>query len=409
MFSSYKGLPRTAWVIFGGVIVNRLGFMVVPFLVYYLGSRDVSTSQVTYVLGCLGIGTLVGPLLSGVLADSWGRRSTMVTGLLGTAVAHGLLYAAPNLVTLALAAAVLSVCGTMVSPSANALLAESVDAERRRNAFSLVYWAVNIGSAGAGILGGFLAENGYWLLFLVDACSSLAFAVIAVCLLPAGKRSAPAPAGQGGGYGVVLRDPLMRALLPLFGVTLAIYSLTEAGLPLAIRDDGLSPKVLGVMATLNAVLVVILQPLATTVLAKARPLLVYTFAAGLIAVGVALTGFADSMWSYGVTVAVWSLGEAAIGGIHSATVQSIAPEHARGRYQGAFQWLWGSSRFVALTAGTAVYAHAGPEYVWWFCAVAGVLAPLGVLALSPAIDRRTAEIENEKKETDEGAAAVASD
>ncbi|WP_328536939.1 MFS transporter [Streptomyces sp. NBC_00344] len=403
MFSSYKGLPRTAWVIFSGTIVNRLGFMVVPFLVYYLGSRGVSTSQVTYVLGCLGIGTLVGPLLSGLLADHWGRRSTMVTGLVGTAVSHGLLFAAPNLVTLALAAAVLSVCGTMVSPSANALLAESVGAERRRNAFSLVYWAVNIGSAGAGILGGFLAAHGYWLLFVIDGSSSLAFALIAARLLPAGKRSAPPATGQGGGYGVVLRDPLMRALLPLFGITLAIYSLTEAGLPLAIRDDGLSPKVLGLMATLNAVLVVILQPIATTVLAKVRPLVVYVFAAGLIALGVALTGLADDVWTYGATVAVWSLGEAAIGGIHSATIQSIAPEHARGRYQGAFQWLWGSSRFVALTVGTAVYAHAGAAVLWGFCAVAGLVAPLGVLALGPAIERRAAEAEKKEEEPEEEA------
>ncbi|WP_415947272.1 MFS transporter [Streptomyces sp. KLOTTS4A1] len=406
MFSAYKGLPRTAWIIFGGTIVNRIGFMVVPFLVYYLGSRDVSTSQITYVLGCLGIGSLVGPLLSGVLADSWGRRSTMVTGLVGTACAHGLLFAAPNLVTLALAAAVLSVCGTMVSPSANALLAESVDDERRRNAFSLVHWAVNIGSAGAGVLGGFLAENGYWLLFLVDAATALAFAAIAVTFLPEGKRTAPAPAGQGGGYGVVVRDPLMRAMLPLFGVTLAIYSLTEASLPLAIRDDGLSPKVLGLIAALNAVLVVILQPLAASVLAKVRPLIVYVFASALIAVGVALTGLADDLWSYGATVAVWSLGEAAIGGIHSATVQSIAPEHARGRYQGAFQWLWGSSRFLALTAGTAVYAHLGPAYLWWFCAVAGVLAPLGVLALGPAIERRTAQLAAAKEQPKEAAAGM---
>ncbi len=390
MFSAYKGLPRTAWIIFSGTTVNRLGFMVVPFLVYYLGSRGVSTSDVTYVLGCLGVGTLVGPLLSGVLSDRWGRRSTMVTGLLGTAVSHGLLFAAPNLVTLALAAATLSVCGTMVSPSANALLAESVDAERRRDAFSLVYWAVNIGSAGAGILGGFLAVHGYWLLFVVDASSSVLFAAIAASTLPAGKRSAPTTTVEGSGYGVVLRDPLMRALMPLFGITLAIYSLTEASLPLAIRDDGLSPKVLGLMATLNAVLVVILQPIATTVLAKIRPLVVYVFAAGLVAVGVALTGLADDGWSYGATVLVWSVGEAAIGGIHSATIQSIAPDHARGRYQGAFHSLWGISRFVALTVGTAVYAHAGPAVLWWFCAVAGLVAPLGVLALGPAIDRRTA-------------------
>ncbi|QDY07948.1 MFS transporter [Micromonospora sp. HM134] len=391
MFSSYRGLPRTAWIIFSGTIVNRLGFMVVPFLVYYLGARDVSTSEVTYVLGALGIGNLVGPLLSGMLADHWGRRSTMITGLLGTAASHGLLFVAPNLVTLAFGAAALSVCGTMVSPAANALLAESVVPERRRNAFSLVYWAVNIGSAGAGVLGGFLAEQGYWLLFVVDGVSSVLFAVIAATLLPAGKGYTAPSTVVRSGYSVVLRDPLMRALLPLFGITLAIYSLTEAGLPLAIRDDGLSPKVLGLMFTLNAVLVVIVQPIAATVLDEFRPLVVYVFAAGLIAVGVALTGVANSLWSYGASVAVWSLGEAAIGGIHSATIQSIAPDHARGRYQGAFQWLWGTSRFVALTVGTAVYAHAGSAVLWWFCAAAGVVAPLGVLAMGPAIERRTAD------------------
>ncbi|MYS38392.1 putative MFS family arabinose efflux permease [Streptomyces sp. KhCrAH-43] len=402
MFSSYKGLPRTAWIIFGGTIVNRLGFMVVPFLVYYLGSRDVSTSQVTYVLGCLGIGTLVGPLLSGVLADRWSRRQTMITGLVGTAVSHGLLFVAPNLVSLALAAAVLSVCGTMVSPSANAILGASVDAERRRNAFSLVYWAVNIGSAGAGILGGFLAEQGYWLLFLVDGSCSIAYAFIVASLLPADRQGSIPLAGRPTrGYGVVFRDPLMRGLLPLFGITLAIYSLTEAALPLSIRDDGLSPKILGLMATVNAVVVVVLQPIATTVLDRFRPLAVYVCAAGLIGLGVALTGLAHDVWTYAATVVVWSVGEAAIGGIHSATIQSIAPEHARGRYQGAFQWLWGSSRFVALTAGTALYASAGPAFLWWFCALAGVFAPLGVLALAPAIDRRAAELEKEKKQEEE--------
>ncbi|OLZ70909.1 MFS transporter [Streptomyces sp. IMTB 2501] len=390
MLSTFSGLPRTAWIVFAGTIVNRLGFMVTPFLVYYLGSRGISTSQVPYVLGALGAGNLVGPMLGGFLADRWGRRPTMVTGLVGVAVSHGLLFSAPNVVFLALAAVLLSSMGSMVSPASSAMVAESVGEERRRAAFSLVHWAVNIGTAGAGMLGGFLATQGYWLLFLVDASGSLAYAVIAATLLPAGSRTRPAAATGGAGYGVVFRDPLMRMLLPLFGVTIAIYSLTEAGLPLAIRDDGLPPTTLGLMATLNAVLVVVLQPLATSLFSRIPQLVVYVTASSLIAVGVALTGVANSTWAYAATVVVWSMGEASIGGIHASIVQSIAPAHARGRYQGAFQWSWGIARFLALTVGTAVYAHAAPAVLWWFSAIAGVGAALAVGSLAPVINRRTA-------------------
>ncbi|MEV0176962.1 MFS transporter [Streptomyces sp. NPDC050803] len=390
MLSTFSGLPRTAWIVFAGTIVNRLGFMVTPFLVYYLGSRGVSTDQVPYVLGALGAGNLVGPILGGFLADRRGRRPTMVAGLIGVAASHGLLYAAPNVFFLALAAVLLSITGSMVSPAASALVAESVGPERRRAAFSLVHWAVNIGTAGAGMLGGFLATKGYWLLFLVDASGSLAYAVIAATMLPLGAKSKATAADGGIGYGVVFRDPLMRLLLPLFGTSIAIYSLTEAGLPLAIRDDGLSPTVLGLMATVNAVLVVLLQPIATSVLSGLPQLRVYIAASILIALGVALTGVADTPWAYAGTVVLWSLGETSIGGIHSSIIQSIAPEHARGRYQGAFQWSWGIARFSALTIGTAVYAHAGPAVLWWFSAIAGVTAALTVGALSPAIAKRTA-------------------
>ena len=391
MLSTFSGLPRTAWIIFAGTVVNRLGFVVTPFLVFYLGSRGVSATQVPYVLGALGAGNLIGPLLGGLFADRWGRRPTMLIGLIGTALAQGMLFAAPNVITLAFAAVLLSAAGTMVSPAAGALLSDAVPADWQRSAFSLIHWAVNIGTAVAGILGGFLATRGYWILFTVDATTSLAFALIVGLLLPGERRSVRAAGSPGGmGYGLVFRDPLMRALLPLFGVALVIYSLTEVCLPLAIRDHGLSPTTLGLMATLNAALVVILQPVATHVLARFRQIPVYVSASMLTAIGIALTGVAHDVWSFAATVLCWSTGEAMIGGVPGSIVASLAPHDARGRYQGSFQWTWGIARFVALAAGTAVYADASPAWVWWFSAVAGVAAALGVGALAPAIARRTA-------------------
>ena len=391
MRSTFGGLSRTVWIIFAGTVVNRLGYVVTPFLVFYLGSRGIRTEQVPYVLGALGAGNLVGPMAGGLLADRLGRRPTMLIGLLGTALAQGLLYAAPNVATLAAAAVLLSAAGTMVGPASGALLTDTVPADRRRAAFSLFHWAVNIGTAAAGMLGGFLAGHGYWLLFAVDAATSLAYALIVVTLLP-GRRGGDAPvgdAGSGTGYAVVFGDPLMRALLPLFGIALVIYSLTEVCLPLAIRDDGLSPATLGLMATLNAVLVVVLQPVATNVLARFPQVPVYVGASVLTAAGIALTGMANDVWAYGGTVVLWSLGEATIGGIPGGIIAGLAPEDARGRYQGSFQWTWGIARFVALGAGAAVYA-ADPAVVWWFSALAGTASAVGVGTLGAAVNRRTA-------------------
>lgn len=389
MLSTFSGLPRAAWIIFAGTVVNRLGYVVTPFLVFYLGSRGVSAEATPYVLGALGAGNLAGPVLGGLLADRLGRRPTMVAGLVLTAAAQGLLYAAPNVVTLALAAALLSCAGSAVSPAAGALLTDTVPRSHQRAAFSLAHWAINIGTAVAGVLGGFLAARGYWLLFVVDAATCLTFAVVVVTLLPAGQvRTRPGPGGTG--YGVVLRDRLMRGLVPLLVVALLIYSLTEVCLPLAIRDDGLSTTVYGLMATLNAVLVVVVQPVAARTLSRFRQVPVYVVASIVTAVGIAATGLAHTPWTYAATVTVWSVGEAMSGGIAASIVAGLAPPEARGRYQGSFQWAVGVGRFAALGAATAVYASAGPAAVWSFSLVGGVAAAVGVAFLAPAIARRAA-------------------
>lgn len=391
MLSTFSGLPRTAWVVFAGTVVNRLGYVVTPFLVFYLGSRGIATEEIPWVLGALGAGNLVGPAIGGLLADRVGRRFTMLVGLLGTATAQGLLFLAPSVATLALAAALLSTAGTVVSPAGSALMSDAIRPEQRRTAFSLLHWGVNLGTAVAGILGGFLAAHGYWLLFLLDGLTSLAFALIVTALLPADRG------GKGkaeGGYAIVLRDPLMRRLLPLDAVALIIYSLSEVCLPLAMRDHGLSPATFGVMATLNAVLVVVLQPVATSVLARVPQMRVYVGSSLLIAAGMALTGVAQTPWAFAGTVVLWSVGEAAVGGIGGAIVASLAPPHARGRYQGSYQWTWGLARFAALSIGAAVYA-VDPAYVWWFAAVGGVLSAVGMGLLGKRIAERAAALDAE--------------
>ncbi|MEU1665741.1 MFS transporter [Streptomyces sparsogenes] len=390
MLSTFRGLPPAVWTVFAGTIVNRLGYLVTPFLVFFLAARGVTGAETTYVLGALGAGNLLGPALGGLLADRIGRRSTMLIGLLGASAAQGALFAAPGVTTMAAAALLISAAGAMIGPAAYALLADSVDAGRRQRAYALFGWGVNIGTAAAGVLGGFLAAHGYWLLFTVDVATMLIYAAIVATRLRETRpaRQEKAPAADGVGYGVVLRDRLLLALLPLFGIQLFVYSLTEVALPLAIRDSGLSPAVYGAMAAVNAVFVVALQPLATATLARLPQLPVQAAGSVLIAVGVALTGVADGVAAYTVSVVVWSLGEVVVAGIAAAMIADLAPAHARGRYQGAFQWTWGVARFGALTLGVTVYTSLSPAVLWWSALLAGVLTSAGTLALRSRVGRR---------------------
>ncbi|MEV0846160.1 MFS transporter [Streptomyces sp. NPDC049954] len=393
--AAYRGLPATVWTLFAGTVVNRFGYVVTPFLVFFLADRGITGTQVPWVLGALGAGNLLGPALGGLLADRIGRRPTMLFGLVGASVAQGALFFAPGLATMAAAALLLSTTGATVGPAAYALMADAVAPVARRRAYALFGWGVNIGTAAAGIMGGLLAAHGYWLLFAVDAASMLGYAAIVVTRLPAPPPNGPVPSGKpakggGHGYGVVLRDRLALLLLPLLGVHLFVYSLTEAALPLAVDDSGLGPAVYGALAAVNAVLVVLLQPLTTHWLADFDRVRVQAVAGAVIAAGVALTGLADSVFLFVVSVVVWSAGEVLAAGINAALVADLAPAEARGRYQGAFQWFWGLARFLSLTLGVTLYTAAGPAVLWWTALAAGLLGTLGVLALRPALARRAA-------------------
>ncbi|MCD2465598.1 MFS transporter [Streptomyces sp. MBT42] len=396
--SSFRDLPSVVWTIFAGTIVNRLGYLVTPFLVFFLAARGVTGAETSYVLGALGAGNLLGPAVGGILADRIGRRPTMLIGLIGASAAQGALFLAPGVWTMAAAALLISAAGSTVSPAAYALLADAVDSERRRRAYALFGWGVNIGTAVAGVLGGYLAARGYWLLFVVDAGSMLAYALVVAVRLkdPKGARITDNQVGEpqekkdGIGYGVVFRDRLALLLLPLFGVQLFVYSLTEVALPLAVHDSGLSPAVYGAMAAVNAILVVALQPFATARLSKFPQLAVQGAGGTLIAGGVALTGLADGVVGYTVSVVVWSLGEVVVAGIAAGVVANLAPAHARGRYQGAFSWTWGLARFAALTLGVAMYTTLGPSVLWWTALVAGTAAAVATAALTARVNARTA-------------------
>ena len=386
----FGGLPGPFWVVFSGTVINRVGTMVVPFLVFYLGSRGITASQTPYVLGALGAGGLAGPVAGGWFADRVGRRQAILAGMVATPASQALLFCSPGLVTLSLAAALVGAAGSLHAPGVAAVIVDSAGPARRQAAFGLYHWAINLGAATAGAVGGFLVDRGFWLLFVVDAVTCLGFAAVAAVALP---RTAPAavkgPSG-GGGYGVVMRDRLLLAFVTVSVAGECVYAQTEFTVPLAIRDHGLPATTYGLVAVVNAALVVVLQPFTNAWVLRFDRMRVWAVASVLVAAGVGLTGTAHTTGGYVLTVVVWSAGEVCAGGIATSVVADLAPEDARARYQAALNWARGVARFLALGVGPALYAAAGPGALWWSVTAVGLTGAVGALLIRPALTRRTA-------------------
>ncbi|WP_426562677.1 MFS transporter [Angustibacter sp. McL0619] len=385
---SFSGLPRPFWVLFAGTIVNRVGQFVQPFLSLYLvGGRDLSVATAGTLVSCFGAGLFVSPLLGGWLADRFGRRPTLIWGLVATAAGLAALGLADQLWTIAVCAFALGVAMDVYRPAIGAAVAEIVDPADRPRAFGLIYWAVNIGVSISGVLGGLLAERGWWLLFVLDALTCLVFAVLVARGVP--ESRAPRSEQDTSGYGEVLRD---RLLLVLAAVTLAgacVYIQAYVALPLAMRADGLSPARYGLAYAVNPVLIIAVQPLTFPALRLLPPVPLYVGSILVLGTGFFLTGFAHSTAAYALTVGVWTIGEIGFNAVAPSIINAISPDRLRGRYNGVIGLAYGGSAFIGPILG-AHALQAGRWTVWGGALVVSLVSAAAAAALGPALGRRMA-------------------
>jgi MFS family permease len=381
-----EGLPRAFWVIFAGTIVNRLGQFVQPFLALYLvGGRDLSVTTAGIVVACFGAGSLVSQPLGGWLADRIGRRDTMVLGLVASAASLGVLGVSRPIWAIAGGSALVGLAMDLYRPAAAAAVADLVPAAARPRAFALIYWAINLGVSVSGILGGFLAQRGWWLLFVLDAATCLIFALF----VARGVPNIPIERAEGdrGGYGPVLRDRLAVALSAISLVGACVYMQSFVALPLSMSADGLPPSAYGLAYAVNPIAIIVIQPLTLGWLTSRDPVAVFASSILVLGAGFGLTGFAHSTLAYAATVFVWTMGEIAFNAVGPSIVNSIAPAHLRGRYNGLIGVAYGASALIGPLVGTAAL-DAGRWVVWGGCVIVSVVVGAALLAIGPMISAR---------------------
>jgi MFS family permease len=384
---SVAGLPREFWWLWTSTLVNRLGGFVLTFLALYLtAQRGFSASYAGLVASLIGLGGVIASMLGGVLADRLGRRPTLLGAQLATAATVAVLAFVRDPVPIALTGFVLGLASNASRPAVQAMMADIVRPEDRVRAFSLNYWAINLGFAVSSVYAGFLVSQSYTLGFLVEAGMTLACACVVFLKV---KESRPERAVPVTGaappkrvtMGTVLRDRRFMLMVGLSFLVAVVFTQSSVGLPIVMGEEGLSSADVGLVAAVNGVIIVALQIPLTRFIERRDPGRLLTVSSLFIGYGFALTAFAGSLATYALTVAVWTLGEMVNAPTQSGLVARLAPAEGRGRYQGVYTMSWSSAALVAPLAGGWVLDSAGAPWLWAGCAALGTVTAIGYWAL----------------------------
>lgn len=396
------GLPRQFWFLWTGTLINRVGAFVVLFLSIYLTSeRHFTQSQAGFVIGLYGVGGAIGTMTGGVLADRWGRRPTMLVSQFGAAALMLTLGFAHTYAQILIVTGLLGAFAEGVRPAFSAMMVDLVPEHDRVRAFSLNYWAINLGFALAAIAAGFAAQFDYLLLFVVDAATTLVTATITLVLLaetrPASRPSAAR--ATGGGMRVALQDRVFLVFLVINLLSVLVILQHTSTLPIAMLADGFSASTYGWVIAVNGILIVFGQLFVPRLIEGHRPYRVLAVASVIVGVGFGLVTFAHAAWVYALTVVIWTLGEMLQSPSNAATLAALSPAALRGRYQGLNSLSWSIGTALSPVVGGLVLQGWGSAALWSGCFGVCALAGVGHLVSGPARERRalfrrTAEAES---------------
>ncbi|MFO0599245.1 MAG: MFS transporter [Myxococcaceae bacterium] len=372
-----EGIPRSFWALLLGTFITKAGSFIMPLLFVYLTQvRHLELPIAGAITALYGLGSLFGSLIGGIAADRFGRRLTMLVSLVVGASFLLLISISQDLVFLGLATFFTALTADAYRPASQALVADVVPEQHRMKAFGMQYWAINLGFAIASVIGGYMARRNFGVLFIADAATTLALAVVIFLAVPESRPARPVEvASEPAKEGHALTPFFDRAYAPFlllnFLVALLFFQHLSA-LPDDMLAKGLTTEEFGVAMSTNGVLIVLLQPLVLKWSERKPYAQVLAIAAALTGVGFGLTALATTLPLYALTVAVWTLGEILFAPVNATLVAKLSPTHLRGRYQGAFTLTWSLASMVAPLLSSSLLPVIGHRALWLGCLAIGL-------------------------------------
>lgn len=364
---------RPVYVLIVGQFLNKFGAFVFPFFALFLQTRSFGKGEIALVLAAISCGGLIAPLVAGYLSDSIGRRNTLVLSLVSSAVTLVAMYFCKTLESLMIMSAFHGFSAFLFGPPANALMTDLLPPEKRVTAFALFRLALNAGFAAGPTVAGLLFERSPFLIFIGDAATTLAFAVLAFVWLPHGLRTIE---GKASSLSVIYQSwmeamkdivkfgPMIQFLVSTFLISICFQQVFNV-LSIASTDNGLSPAQFGIVMAFNGMVIVVIELPLCQWLQRIDYIKVICWGYLLLGLGTASFFLANSMTGYILAMTLFTIGEIVAFPIAMAYMSKLTPEKYRGRYFGLKGMTW-SLAGVAGSVGIWFYGKYGD--LWWIWA-----------------------------------------
>jgi len=389
LFATYRVLDRRIFILAAARAVNTMGFSIVmPFMAMYLvEKRGASGATYGFIYFLSGLCAAIGNALAGEVSDRLGRRPVMLTALFLRAtnmigLAFAVLHEQP-VVVLGLLIVMNGILRALFDPVASAAVTELCPVANRTAAFGLQRIGVNLGWALGPAIGGTLAATlSYGTLFFAAAGGTVIAALAVARVEDLDRPVVHAPIEN---LSITaLRDSWQKnhafftylalvfagsiMTVQLFS-TLSVFSKTE--LLLSERDIGL-------IYTVNGILVVVLQIPAVRFIDEGglgRALVLGPLLYTVAFIGI---GFSSSFTSVALCVAVLTAGEVVFAPALSDMAAHLGDPKRLGRAFGLFGLMQQLGLSMGPLVGGTLYDHFRHLHIAMWGTIAAGMAAIGV-------------------------------
>lgn len=380
--NAYSGLSKQTWLLSLIMLINRSGTMVVPFMTLYLTDPKMgySVGKAGIVFGLFGAGAFCGAWLGGRLTDKIGFYPVQLFTLIIGGVLFMLLGQMKTYPLICIFTFLLSFVNESFRPANSTAIAFYSKEENRTRSYALNRLAINIGWAVGSVLGGFLADIDYELLFWVDGFTNIGAALLLWLLLKPVNFVPPAK--------TKINDPLVQsAYKDKTYLSFALITMLFAAcffqlfnnLPLYFEKDlHFSKPLIGVLTGANGVIIALVEMVMIYKLDGKRKNMIY------IALGVFMVGLSFFMLNIpGASVAVAgsmmvmvTFGEMlSMPFMNSYWIARTQPSN-RGQYAALYTMAWSAAQTLGPMGGAQLAEHKGFNVLWWTVGGISMIASL---------------------------------
>jgi len=394
IFSQYRGLSKSAYVLFFARLVTSMGAFIFPMLTLILTVKlDYTKLQAGFLMTIVSVLMLAANLIGGKIADKFNRKKIIITlDIISVLFFFACAIVQPREIMVYFLV-VSGFFATMEGPAFDALIAEATLPAEREKVFSLAYLGFNLGFAFGAAMAGLLFTNYLSLAFVLDGLTTFSSTLMIILMVKVYKREEIKQEDKNeyeehlGEEKTIVQILKQRKSILYFilisSIGAFVYQQWTFTLPtyvIHIFGEDLGAKYFGFISSANGISVIILTPIIAYILRKKYELQKMTLGALLMGLSFLIIFRVNALILFFVFIIAFTLAEV----INTVGSSPYMSRRVPGSHRGRMSSIGFLGYFIGANISTVICGliidKLGYDYVLGLLVCLGVIQSLLIIS-----------------------------